>query len=65
MEHGWKLENGDLKYDWIKGHPLPQELTDIINSLDSDQFEDDEEEPELVNLADVIDEEDEEEDEQT
>lgn len=59
VEHGWKLENGQLKFDWIKGDPLPHELTDVMESFNPDEFED-EDEPELVNLADILNEDEEE-----
>lgn len=58
--HDWKLENGQLKIDWIKGDLLPPELTDVMKSYHPDEFEDGDE-PELVNFTEILHDDDEEE----
>lgn len=61
MDHGWKLENGQLNFDWIKKDSLPQELTAAMENVNPDEFEN-EDEPDLVNLADIINEDEQKED---
>ncbi|CAH1104369.1 unnamed protein product [Psylliodes chrysocephalus] len=60
VRHGWKLENGQVKIDWIKGDPLPPELTDVMESYHPDEFEDGDE-PDLVTFTDILHEVDEDE----
>ena len=49
VRHGWKFENGPFQLDLIKGGPLTQELTDVLESIDPDNEFEEEDEPELVN----------------
>ena len=60
MGHGWKLETGQLKIDWIKGGPLSPELTDVLESYRPDEFEDGDE-LDLFNFTDILHDDDEDE----
>lgn len=60
--YGWKLQNGKLQFDRFKWDSLPQELTDVVENIDPQNFKeiDVEDEPEFENLCDTLYEDDEE-----